>query len=203
MNANRGFTIVESLVVVAIITLLLAILCPCLREAKEQAKEVVSVSDMRQAKFAKFINGDDTVLSDLSDIYSCFGSQSKSVVQSIPIEEETTVSSAISTSAVIPLPGPPEPPREGPPLIPLPEIIPSPRQEKNREVRGGGGAREREEREERGREEESERERAIRERDERIKERDENARREKEEGERGREESGGREGSGGEDREVR
>ena len=44
----RGFTLIELLVVIAIIALLLAIVAPALRKAKDQAKLVVCGNNMHQ-----------------------------------------------------------------------------------------------------------------------------------------------------------
>lgn len=44
---RRGFTLIELLVVVAIIALLISILLPSLRQAREQAKETVCASNLR------------------------------------------------------------------------------------------------------------------------------------------------------------
>lgn len=49
---NRGFTLIELLVVISIIGVLMAILLPGLRAAKEQAQRVVCASQLRQLAMA-------------------------------------------------------------------------------------------------------------------------------------------------------
>ena len=48
MSKRTGFTLIELLVVIAIIALLLSVIVPALRMAKEQAKKTICKSNMRQ-----------------------------------------------------------------------------------------------------------------------------------------------------------
>lgn len=57
---TRGFTLVELLVVVSIIALLIAILLPSLKRAREQSKDVVCKSNMKQLGVANgYYSGDN------------------------------------------------------------------------------------------------------------------------------------------------
>ena len=55
---RRGFTLIEVLVVVAIIALLLAVLMPSLAGAREQARAVACMSNMRQLGIAWMMYAD-------------------------------------------------------------------------------------------------------------------------------------------------
>jgi len=57
--AQRGFTLVELLVVISIIALLVAILLPALSKAREQGKAVVCQSNLRQLYIGAFMWSDD------------------------------------------------------------------------------------------------------------------------------------------------
>ncbi len=64
MNERRGFTLIELLVVIAIIALLLSIVLPGLRMAKEKARGVVCRSNLRQwgVIFAMYANDNEDSL---------------------------------------------------------------------------------------------------------------------------------------------
>ncbi|MFC1781830.1 type II secretion system protein [Planctomycetota bacterium] len=55
---SRGFTLVEFLVVIAIIVLLLSILLPTMKAAREQGKRAVCLSNLKQLTFGWVIYAD-------------------------------------------------------------------------------------------------------------------------------------------------
>ncbi len=59
MRKVKGFTLIELLVVIAVIALLMAILVPVLRSAREQGQRVVCLSNLRQLTLAWVLYADD------------------------------------------------------------------------------------------------------------------------------------------------
>ena len=56
---GKGFTLIELLVVISVIALLLSILMPSLSKVKEQTKQTVCMSNMRQIGFGFSLHGQD------------------------------------------------------------------------------------------------------------------------------------------------
>jgi len=66
MNKRKGFTLIELLVVIAIIALLMAILMPTLKRAREQGQRAVCLSNLKQLGLAWILyadNNDDKLVS--------------------------------------------------------------------------------------------------------------------------------------------
>ncbi len=59
MHKKNGFTLIELLVVIAIIALLMAILIPVLRKAREQAKNVECFNNLRQIGLAAYLYAEE------------------------------------------------------------------------------------------------------------------------------------------------
>lgn len=66
---KRGFTLIELLVVIAIVALLLSIITPALKKAKQKAREVVCRSNLRQygLLFALYANDNEDRFCDGGD----------------------------------------------------------------------------------------------------------------------------------------
>ena len=61
-NYREGFTLIELLVVIAIIAVLMGILMPALRTAKEQGRMAVCLSNLRQIGLASQLYAEDNDL---------------------------------------------------------------------------------------------------------------------------------------------
>jgi prepilin-type N-terminal cleavage/methylation domain-containing protein/prepilin-type processing-associated H-X9-DG protein len=59
MHGSKGFTLIELLVVIAVIAVLMAILLPALRRAKDQAKRVVCANNLEQIGISMHMYGDE------------------------------------------------------------------------------------------------------------------------------------------------
>lgn len=59
MRKQRGFTLIELLVVVAVIAILMAILMPALRAAREQGQRAACLNNLRQLTLAWIVYADD------------------------------------------------------------------------------------------------------------------------------------------------
>ncbi len=59
MREYKGFTLIELLVVIAVIALLMALLIPVLRAAREQGQRAVCLSNLRQLTFAWLAYADE------------------------------------------------------------------------------------------------------------------------------------------------
>jgi prepilin-type N-terminal cleavage/methylation domain-containing protein len=59
MSTKRGFTLVELLVVIAIIALLMALLLPALERAREQAKRVICLNNLKELTFGWLMYAED------------------------------------------------------------------------------------------------------------------------------------------------
>lgn len=59
MNKRRGFTLIELLVVIAVIAILMAILMPALKRAREQGKRAVCLNNLKQLALAWVLYADD------------------------------------------------------------------------------------------------------------------------------------------------
>src|SRR5512145_1364232 len=59
MRKGKGFTLIELLVVIAIIAILMAVLMPALKRAREQGQRAVCLGNLRQLQVAWILYADD------------------------------------------------------------------------------------------------------------------------------------------------
>ena len=59
-NLRKGFTLIELLVVISIITLLIALLLPALRQARDSARALTCLSNLRQIGMSVLMYADDS-----------------------------------------------------------------------------------------------------------------------------------------------
>ena len=59
MNSKRGFTLIELMVVIAVIAILAALVLPSLSRAKDTARRTSCVSNLRQVSLAIYLYADD------------------------------------------------------------------------------------------------------------------------------------------------
>jgi len=63
MSRRNGFTLIELLVVIAIIAILMAILMPALKRAREQGQRAVCLGNLKQLQLSWILYADDKLVS--------------------------------------------------------------------------------------------------------------------------------------------
>ncbi len=84
MNRKRGFTLIELLVVIAVIAILMAILMPALKRAREQGKRTVCLNNLKQLTLAWVLYSDDNDGLVVNGSPTEVGSHQESVGQALP-----------------------------------------------------------------------------------------------------------------------